>query len=70
MFPHFYQAILNFKSRALGGLGQPRSRTRLRAATAQVRRSLAAAKGVILLPVLVLRRWIGEIQAAPVEENA
>lgn len=52
----FYrQAILNFKSRALGGLGKPRSRTKLRMAGYRIRRSVSAAKGAVLLPVRALK---------------
>ncbi|CAM9772984.1 unnamed protein product, partial [Hapterophycus canaliculatus] len=51
----YQKAILNFKSRALGGLGKPRSRTKLRMAGYRLRRSVAAAKGAVLFPVTFLR---------------
>lgn len=50
-----YQAIVNFKSRALGGLGKPRSRTKLRMAGYRFRRSVSAAKGAVLFPVRALK---------------
>lgn len=52
------QAIVNFKSRALGGLGKPHSRTRVRAATHRIRRSFAAVKSVVLFPAQALGRRI------------
>eukprot|EP00752_Nemacystus_decipiens_P003935 g3603.t1 len=51
----YKKAILNFKSRALGGLGKPRSRTKLRMAGYRFRRSVSAAKGAVMLPVRVLK---------------
>ncbi|CAN0038706.1 unnamed protein product, partial [Ascophyllum nodosum] len=65
----YQKAILNFKSRGVDGLAQPRSRSRLRAVTAQFRRTLVTTKGAILLPFLLLRRQFSRSQAAPVEEN-
>eukprot|EP00904_Undaria_pinnatifida_P010657 jgi/Undpi1/6721/HiC_scaffold_20.g09200.m1 len=40
----YAKAILNFKSRSLGGLGKPHSKTRHRAASSRFRRSVSAAK--------------------------
>ncbi|CAB1101644.1 GT4 [Ectocarpus sp. CCAP 1310/34] len=51
----YQKAIVNFKSRALGGLGKPRSRTKLRMAGYRFRRSVSAAKGAVLFPFRALK---------------
>ncbi|CAM9766086.1 unnamed protein product [Pylaiella littoralis] len=51
----YRKAIQNFNTRALGGLGKPRSRTKLRMAGYQFRRSVSAAKGAVLFPVRALK---------------
>eukprot|EP00903_Cladosiphon_okamuranus_P006500 g6355.t1 len=51
----YQKAMVNFKSRALGGLGRPRSRTKLRMAGHRFRRSVSAAKGAVLFPMRVLK---------------
>lgn len=50
------QAIVYFKSRAMGGLGRPHSRTRLRAAAHRLRRALAFAKSLIIVPSLAIHQ--------------